>query len=150
MFGAKDQGFSQVLWLDGIHRKYVEEVGTMNIFFVKNKTIITPKLTGSILHGITRDSILKLGTHLGYKVLEERLDIDEVCSDIDNGIITEAFGAGTAATISPVGELNYKGKAHTIGNFKNGKITCELYEKLFGIQYGCGEDPFNWNRIIKK
>jgi len=150
MMEAKDEGFSQVLWLDASERRYIEEVGTMNIFFVRDKALITPKLTGSILHGITRDSILKIAAYLGYKVSEEILDIETVCKEINAGLITEAFGAGTACTISPVGELNYKGKAYTIANFKNGKITCELYDYLFGIQYGEIADNFNWNRIIQK
>lgn len=150
MFDAKGQGFSQILWLDGVHRRYVEEVGTMNIFFVRDGVLVTPKLCGSILDGITRDSVLQIAEHLGYKTSEEKLDINHVCKDIKAGVISEAFGAGTAATISPVGELNFKGEAYTIGDFKNGKITCELYDELFGIQYGYKKDVFNWNRIIEK
>jgi len=150
MLSAKNEGFSQILWLDAIERKFVEEVGTMNIFFVRNKTLITPKLTGSILHGITRDSVLKIAEYLGYKTAQETIDIEKLCDEIDSGIVNEAFGAGTACTISPIGELNYKGKAYTIGDFKNGKITCELYDYLFGIQYGEIPDNFNWNRIIQK
>ncbi|WP_372882572.1 branched-chain amino acid aminotransferase [Psychromonas sp.] len=139
------QGYSQVLWLDAVNGKYVEEVGAMNICFVyENKRIVTPALSGSILPGITRDSILKLAPALGFEVSEERLDIQEILADIKSGKITEAFGCGTAAVISPVGKLCWKGTDYVINNNESGKISKQLYDELTGIQYGTREDRFGW------
>ena len=139
------QGYSQVLWLDAVHGKYVEEVGAMNICFVyEGKQIVTPELSGSILPGITRDSILKLGPKLGYETVEARLDINDILQDIDNGKITEVFGCGTAAVISPVGELCYQGTKHLINNNETGPVSQALFDNLMAIQYGDIEDPFDW------
>jgi len=139
------KGFTQVLWLDAIEGKYVEEVGAMNICFVyEGKQIVTPELSGSILPGITRDSVLKLAPSLGYEVSEERLDINDVLSDIATGKITEVFGCGTAAVISPVGQLSYKGKDYIINDNESGKVSKQLYDQLTGIQYGTIEDTFGW------
>ncbi len=139
------QGFTQVLWLDAIEGKYVEEVGAMNICFVYDgKHIVTPELTGSILPGITRDSVIKLAPALGYEVSEKRLDINEVVSDIACGKITEVFGCGTAAVISPVGQLTYKGKDYIINDNESGEVSKHLYDQLTGIQYGTIEDTFGW------
>lgn len=139
------KGYSQVLWLDAIEGKYVEEVGAMNICFVyNNKRIVTPALSGSILPGITRDSVLKLAPALGYEVSEERLDINQILADIESGEITEAFGCGTAAVISPVGNLCLKDKDYMINNNQSGKVAKELYDELTGIQYGTREDRFGW------
>ncbi|ABM04316.1 branched chain amino acid aminotransferase apoenzyme [Psychromonas ingrahamii 37] len=138
-------GYSQVLWLDAVHGKYIEEVGAMNICFVyENKHIVTPALSGSILPGITRDSILKLAPALGFEVSEERLDIEQILADIKSGKITEAFGCGTAAVISPVGKLCWKGTDYIINNNKSGEISKQLYDELTGIQYGTRKDRFGW------
>jgi len=139
------KGYSQVLWLDAVEGKYIEEVGAMNICFVyEGNKIVTPALSGSILPGITRDSILKLAPTLGYEVSEERLDINQILADIDSGKITEAFGCGTAAVISPVGTLCLKGKDHVINNNESGEVSKRLYDELTGIQYGTKEDKFGW------
>jgi branched-chain amino acid aminotransferase len=139
------QGYSQVLWLDAVEGKFVEEVGAMNICFVyEGKHIVTPELSGSILPGITRDSIIKLAPTLGYEISEQRLNIEEILADIDSGKITEVFGCGTAAVISPVGNLGFKGKDHVINNNKTGDVATKLYDELTGIQYGTREDKFGW------
>ena len=141
---AEEKGYVQVLWLDGIERRYVEEVGAMNMMFVYGDKIVTPSLSGSILPGITRDSVLRLAAHLGYKVEESRLAIDEVFEDIKAGRLTEAFGTGTAAVISPVGELCFKGEKQKVGDGGIGRITQQLYDTLTGIQLGREPDPFGW------
>lgn len=138
------KGYSQVLWLDAIHGKYVEEVGAMNICFVYGDHIVTPKLSGSILPGITRDSVLKLAPTLGYSVAEEQLDIEVILADIVSGKITEIFGCGTAAVISPVGKLCWKGVDYLINDNKAGDVSRNLYDELTGIQYGLREDKFGW------
>lgn len=141
---AAKKGFTQVLWLDGVHRKYVEEVGSMNIMFAYGKKIITPELNGSILPGITRDSILKLARQMGYETSEERISIDDVIADIKSGKLTEAFGTGTAAVVSPVGRFCYKGETVTVGGGGIGKVTQSLYDELTGIQFGRIPDKNNW------
>lgn len=139
------KGYSQVLWLDAVSGRYVEEVGAMNICFVyEGKRIVTPSLSGSILPGVTRDSLLKLAPTLGYEVAEERLDIEVILADIASGKITEVFGCGTAAVISPVGVLCYKDKDYVINNNETGEVSKNLYDELTGIQYGTREDKFNW------
>ncbi len=141
---ARDAGYAQVLWLDGVEHRYIEEVGTMNIFFVKDGVLYTSPLTGSILPGITRDSVIKLAPHLGYEVREERLTIDEVLSGIESGEISEVFGTGTAAIISPVSHVAYRDRDFEVGSGDVGPIAQRLYETLLGIQYGEIEDPFGW------
>lgn len=141
---AAKKGFTQVLWLDGVHRKYVEEVGSMNIMFAYGKKIITPELNGSILPGITRDSILKLARQMGYEASEERISIDDVFADIKTGKLTEAFGTGTAAVVSPIGRFCYKGETITVGNGNIGQVTQSLYDQLTGIQFGRIPDKNNW------
>ncbi len=139
------KGFTQVLWLDAIEGRYIEEVGAMNICFVyEGKKIATPSLSGSILPGITRDSLLSLAPHLGYEVSEERLDIEQVLADIESGVITEVFGCGTAAVISPVGMLAFRDREYVINNNEAGSVSKHLYDELTGIQYGRKEDPFGW------
>jgi branched-chain amino acid aminotransferase len=139
------KGYTQVLWLDAIEGRYVEEVGAMNICFVhEGKRIVTPELTGSILAGITRDSVLQLAPTLGYEVSEERVDINEVLADIEAGKITEVFGCGTAAVVSPVGMLAMNEKQYVINNNEPGPVAQELFDQLTGIQYGLREDPFGW------
>ncbi|MDN4501813.1 branched-chain amino acid aminotransferase [Alteromonadaceae bacterium BrNp21-10] len=138
-------GYSQVLWLDAVEGRFIEEVGAMNICFVyDNKRIVTPSLSGSILPGITRDSILKLAPTLGYEVSEERLDVNQIVADIASGKITECFGCGTAAVISPVGKLCLTGKDYIINNNQSGAVSKHLYDVLTGIQYGTVADPFGW------
>lgn len=139
------EGFTQVLWLDAIEGRFIEEVGAMNICFVnRDGTIATPSLTGSILAGITRDSILQLAPTMGYTVREDRLDIHEILAGIESGEITEVFGCGTAAVISPVGRLQFQGRDYTINNFEPGPVARDLYQRLTAIQYGTAEDPFGW------
>ncbi len=141
---AKKLGYTQILWLDGIERKYIEEVGTMNIFFVFKNEIVTPALTGSILPGITRDSVLKLAQFLGYNAVERRISIEEVIEGLKKGELTECFGTGTAAVISPVGKIYYRGKEHIINQGKTGPIAKKFFDYLTGLQYGELEDPFGW------
>ena len=145
---AKELGYTQVLWLDAVERRYIEEVGSMNIFFLINEEIVTPQLTGSILPGITRMSVLELGKHWGLKVSERRVSIDEILKGLKDGSVTEIFGSGTAAVISPVGVLSYKGEECQVGNGETGPITSRFYEELTGIQYGKVADPFDWVESI--
>ena len=141
---AQQQGFTQVLWLDALERKYIEEVGTMNIFFVINKEIITPPLGGSILPGITRDSVLRLTKEWGLSVQERRIAIDEVLAASEDGTLNEVFGTGTAAVISPVASLFYKGRECTVNGGKTGELAQRLFDEMQAIQYGHKEDPFGW------
>ena len=142
---AEEKGFSQVLWLDGVEQKYVEEVGAMNMMFVYGgNRIVTPALNGSILPGITRQSVITLARQLGYEVEETRLAIADVFADAKAGKLTEAFGTGTAAVISPVGELCMKDEKLTIGDGKIGPVAQKLYDTLTGIQYGRLPDENNW------
>ena len=146
---AEKLGYSQVLWLDGIERKYIEEVGAMNVMFKINGEIVTPMLSGSILPGITRKSIIELLTLKGYKVSERLLSVDELSLALENGTLEEAWGCGTAAVVSPIGELCYKGKKYIINEGKIGEITQYLYDTITGIQWGNVEDTFNWVYPIK-
>jgi branched-chain amino acid aminotransferase len=141
---AQKKGYTQVLWLDAIERKYIEEVGTMNIFFLIDDELITPPLTGSILPGITRDSVLRLTKDWGLKVSERRITINEVLAAQEKGSLQEIFGTGTAAVISPVGELNYKGQVCTINNGRTGKLAQKLFDELQAIQNGYKKDPYGW------
>ena len=146
---AESHGYTQVLWLDGVHRKYVEEVGTMNVMFLINDTVVTAPLEGSVLPGVTRDSIIHILKDWGYKVEERELSIDELMEAGHNGELKEAFGTGTAAVISPVGQLYYKGEEIVINDFKTGELTQKLYDTLTGIQWGRLEDKYGWVRYIK-
>lgn len=141
---AKEKGFAQVLWLDALELKYVEEVGTMNMFFRFDDEIVTSPLTGTILPGITRDSVLTILRDWGIKVTERKISIDEVIDGAKSNRLKEAFGTGTAAIISPVGELFYKGERHTINQFKVGEYSQKLYDELLAIQYGEKEDRYHW------
>ncbi len=147
-YQAQKKGFSQVLWLDARERKYIEEVGAMNMFFVFGNKLVTPALTGSILPGITRASVLELAAHLGLTTEERAITIDEVIEGIQTGEITEAFGSGTAAVISPVGSLFFQGKDYVINHNQVGSATQKLYDTLVDIQYGKAEDPFGWVKVI--
>jgi branched-chain amino acid aminotransferase len=141
---AKHEGFTQVLWLDGVHRKYIDEVGTMNIMVKIAGEVITPPLGGTILPGVTRDSALTLLRGWGVKVSERQLAIDEVVTAHKAGTLEEVFGTGTAAVISPVGELAYKGHRMVIGGGTIGPTTQRLYDAIVGIQYGTAPDPLGW------
>ena len=148
--GAKAEalGYSQVLWLDGVERKYIEEVGAMNVMFKIDGEIVTPALTGSILPGITRKSCLEVLKTKGYKVSERLLSIDELSSALKDGKLEEAWGCGTAAVISPIGELCYKDVKYPINNGEIGEVTRMLYDTLTGIQWGKIEDTFGWTKEI--
>ena len=141
---AAKKGYSQVLWLDGVERRYVEEVGAMNVMFKINGEIITPMLTGSILPGITRKSCIEVLKKFGYKVTERLLSIDELVEALENGTLEEAWGCGTAAVVSPIGKLAFGEKEYVIGEGKIGEITQKLYDTLTGIQWGKTADTFGW------
>ncbi len=141
---AKEKGYAQVLWLDGIEQKYVEEVGSMNMMFVIDGNVVTPMLNGSILSGITRDSVLTLARDEGLAVEERKVSIDEIVEGAKSGRVTEAFGTGTAAVVSPVGTLCYESECVTFGDGSIGKYTRHFYDKLTGIQYGRVPDPHGW------
>jgi len=141
---AAAKGCAQVMWLDAIERKYVEEVGSMNIFFKINGELYTPPLKGSVLPGITRKSIIQLAEDRGLKVNEEPVDINELYKASKDGSLEEIFGTGTAAIISSVGELVWGDKTIVVNDGKMGELTQELYDKLTGIQYGTVEDDYGW------
>ena len=141
---AAQKGYSQVLWLDGVERKYIEEVGAMNVMFKIAGEIVTPMLSGSILPGITRKSCLEVLRKEGYTVNERLLSVDELAAALENGTLEEAWGCGTAAVVSPIGELCYKDKKYIINDGKIGAVTQHLYDTLTGIQWGKIEDSFGW------
>lgn len=145
---AHDKGFAQVLWLDGVERKYVEEVGTMNIFFKFRNELTTAPLGGTILPGITRDSVLTMARDMGLSVNERPISIDEVIDGARNGELVEVFGTGTAAVISPVSVLHFKGEDITIGNGETGPLSQELYDTLTAYQFGGKADPYGWREVI--
>ncbi len=145
---AEDEGYTQVLWLDGIERKYIEEVGTMNVFFVIDGEVITPALQGSILPGVTRMSAIELLNQQGKKVTERPITITEIYKAHKEGKLSEVFGTGTAAVISPVGELNYGGKKIIINDNKTGPIAQKIYNELTQIQTGKAADKFGWTQRI--
>ncbi len=141
---AKKEGYAQVLWLDGVEQKYIEEVGAMNIFFVIDGELVTPMLNGSILPGITRNSVLQLGRKWGMKVSERKISIDELVAAQKNGTLNEAFGSGTAAVISPVGEIRYGDEVMHIGDGTPGELAVKFNDAITHIQYGMAEDTENW------
>ena len=141
---AEEKGFSQVLWLDGVERKYIEEVGAMNVMFKIGGKIKTPKLIGSVLPGITRKSCIELMKSEGYDVEETFITVDEVIDALKNGTLEEAWGCGTAAVVSPIGLLSYEGTDYVINDGKIGTLTQHLYDELTGIQWGEKEDKFDW------
>ncbi len=145
---AEQKGYSQVLWLDGVERKYIEEVGAMNVMFKIDGKIVTPMLSGSILPGITRKSCIEVLKKEGYEVEERLLSIDELDEAMKNGKLEEAWGCGTAAVVSPIGELCYKDVKYIINDGKIGKVTQSLYDTLTGIQWGSLEDCFGWTYAI--
>lgn len=147
---AEKMGYTQVLWLDGEHRKYVEEVGTMNIMFkIAGEIYTAPIDEGTVLAGVTRDSMIRLMRDWGYKVNETRLSIDDLMKAGHDGTLEEVFGTGTAAVISPVGELRYKDDVVVINGGKTGDLTHKLYNTLTGIQWGRLEDPYGWIVEVK-
>jgi len=145
---AKHEGFTQVLWLDGVHRKYIEEVGTMNIMLKIGDEIITPPLAGTILAGVTRDSVLALTREWGLHVSERPISIDEVVEAARKGTLQEVWGTGTAAVISPVGELSYKGERIVVNGGGIGPLTQKLYDTIVGIQYGTAPDTRGWTLTL--
>jgi branched-chain amino acid aminotransferase len=145
---AKNAGYSQVLWLDAKERRYLEEVGTMNICIVFEDEIVTPPLGGTILSGITRDSVLELLRHWKHKVVERPITMDEVLEGLSNGSVKEIFGCGTAAIIAPVGKLHYKGITYPVSGGDIGPLTQKLFDELTGIQCGALKDPFDWVYVV--
>lgn len=141
---ANQKGYTQVLWLDGVYRKYIEEVGAMNVMFKINGEIVTPMLNGSILPGITRKSCIEVLKDKGYTVNERLISVDELIEALENGTLEEAWGTGTAAVVSPIGKLSFNDKEYIINNGKIGEVTLDLYNTLTGIQWGKIEDPYNW------
>jgi len=141
---ARRLGYTHILWLDAAERKYVEEMGTSNIFFYLGNELITPALTGSILPGITRDSVIRLARDWGLEVVEMRIRVDEVITALECGRLKEAFGAGTATVITPVGKLAYRGKTYSINDGNVGPLAQKFYDTLLGIQYGKLGDPYGW------
>lgn len=141
---ATNMGYTQVLWLDSAEKKYVEEVGTSNIFFLIGDELITPPLSGSILPGVTRKSVITLAKHLGTKVVERPISIDEVIATSRNGSLKEAFASGTAAIVSPVGQIHFRGKDYLINGGRTGTLAEKLYNEILQIQYGMKKDPFGW------
>jgi branched-chain amino acid aminotransferase len=145
---AKHEGFTQVLWLDGVHRKYIDEVGTMNIMLRIGDEVITPPLGGTILAGVTRDSALTLMREWGLTVSERQVSIDEAVAAADRGTLREVWGTGTAAVISPVGELSYKGRRIVINGGRIGELTQRLYDAIVGIQYATVPDTRGWTVVV--
>jgi branched-chain amino acid aminotransferase len=141
---AHKEGYTQVLWLDGVEQKYIEEVGSMNICFVIDGQLVTPVLNGSILPGITRDSVIRLAHHWGIPASERKITIDEVLTAHAAGRLNEIFGSGTAAVISPVGELKFENKVITISEGKVGPMAEKFFNAIMDIQYGRAEDPLGW------
>ena len=144
---AQKKGYIQVLWLDGVERKYIEEVGAMNVFFKINGEVLTPSLEGSILPGVTRDSVIQMLKSWGVKISERRITVEELFDAQANGTFEEAFGTGTAAVISPIGELNWNENNISINGGKIGELSQKLYDSITQIQYGKAEDTFGW--IVK-
>ncbi len=146
---AHQEGYSQVLWLDGVERKYIEEVGAMNIFFKIDGTVVTPQLNGSILPGVTRNSVINLCKAWGLPVEERRISIDEIYEAHKSGKLEEIFGTGTAAVISPVKELRWEDHIMEVGNGQIGEYSQKFYDTITGLQLGKIQDTFNWTVEVK-
>ncbi|MBO4355522.1 MAG: branched-chain amino acid aminotransferase [Clostridia bacterium] len=146
---AEAKGYSQVLWLDCVYRKYIEEVGAMNVMFKINGEVVTPALVGSILPGITRKSCIQILKDKGIPVSERRITLDELTEAIEKGTLEEAWGTGTAAVISPIGLLEVNGKKYTVNNGQIGPVSQMLYDEITGIQSGAKEDVYNWTVEVK-
>ncbi|MBP1970712.1 branched-chain amino acid aminotransferase [Virgibacillus natechei] len=147
---AGKKGFAQVLWLDGVEKKYIEEVGSMNIFFKINGEVITPELNGSILEGVTRNSVIQLLKYWDVPVVERKIGMEELQQAHHDGLLEEAFGAGTAAVISPISQFTWNNNDSLIKDGKTGAIAKRLYDTLTGIQYGREKDPFDWIVKVEK
>ncbi|MBI2217453.1 MAG: branched-chain amino acid aminotransferase [Candidatus Rokubacteria bacterium] len=145
---AKHGGFTQVLYLDGVHRKYIEEVGTMNLMLRIGDEVITPPLAGSILPGVTRDSVLALLREWGIPASERQVSIDEIVEAAGKGTLEEVFGTGTAAVISPVGELFYKDQHIVVNEGRIGELTQRLYDAIVAVQYGTAPDTRGWTVVV--
>ena len=145
---AAAKGYDQVLWLDAKEKKYIEEVGSMNMVFVYDGKIVTSPLKGTVLDGITRRSVLTLCKELGYEIEERAMTVDEVLDGVENGRLTEAFGAGTAVVISPVAEFTYQGRTVELNGGQTGELTQKLYDTLTGIQYGRIADTHGWVEVL--
>src|SRR5690606_21488995 len=145
---AAEQGCDQVVWLDAIERRWIEEMGGMNLFFVfgsgPDAEVVTPELSGSLLPGITRSSLLELAGRLGYRTSERRISTDEWAERAANGELTEVFACGTAAVITPVGSVKYAGGEFDINGAQTGPVTLQLREELVGLQQGQRPDPDGW------
>lgn len=146
---AHEKGYEQILWLDGIHKKYIEEIGAANAFFVIGDEVVTSELNGSILPGITRNSIIALCKHKGIKVSERKISIDELEQAYKDGQLKEMFASGTAAIVSPIGELLYKGEKMIINDNKIGPVAQEMYDTIYGIQTGRIEDFMGWTEPVE-
>ncbi len=146
---AKDKGYTQVLWLDGVEKKYIEEVGSMNVFFKINGEVVTPALNGSILEGVTRNSTIQLLKAWGVPVIERRVSMEELLEASLNGTLEEAFGTGTAAVISPIGELRWEDHVMVINQGITGELSRKIYDTITGIQSGKLEDTFGWTVEVK-
>lgn len=145
---AAANGYDQVLWLDAKEKKYIEEVGSMNMVFVYDGKIVTSPLKGTVLDGITRRSVLTLCKEMGLDIEERALTVDEVLDGVVNGRLTEAFGTGTAVVISPVAQFTYQNRTVHLSNGKTGELTQKLYDQLTGIQYGRIADTHGWVEIL--
>lgn len=145
---AEEKGCDQVLWLDPREKQYIDEVGSMNICFVYGKKVITSALSGTILEGVTRDSVILLARDLGYEIEERAISIDEVIESIESGVMTECFGCGTAAVISPIGTIVYRDKTYTISE-EPGGVSKRFFKELADIQHGRTEDRFGWTTIVE-
>jgi len=145
---AHAKGFAQVLWLDAAEHRYVEEVGTMNIFFRIGDDLVTPPLEGSILGGVTRESVINLSREWKIRLTERPITMEELAAAHDTGRLQEVFGSGTAAVISPVGELHYKGIRMAINGGAVGNWTQRIFDTITGIQYGRLEDPDGWTTPV--
>jgi branched-chain amino acid aminotransferase len=147
---AHHAGYTQVLWLDGVHHRYIDEVGTMNIMMKIGDEVITPPLSGTILPGVTRDSVLTLARDWGLRVSERAITIDEVVQAAHDGTLAEMWGTGTAAVVSPVGELGFRGERVVINGGKTGALTTRLYEAITAIQYGRAADTHGWTQPVRQ
>ncbi len=145
---ATRKGFDQVLWLDAVHRKFVEEVGSMNICFLYDGKVVTSPLKGTILDGVTRRSVLTLAGEMGLAVEERALTVDEILDGAASGRLAEAFGTGTAAVVSPVSQFTYRDRTATLRDGQAGELTMKLYNTLTGIQYGKLPDPHGWVNVL--
>jgi branched-chain amino acid aminotransferase len=146
---ARKLGYQQVLWLDAVERRWIEEVGGMNIAFVYDrKHISTPALSGSILPGVTRESILQLAPDLGFTASEDRINVNDMLADLERGRITEAFAIGTGAVVAPVGRFGYRGKEYPVNGGRTGPVAQRIFDALTAIQYGRAPDPYGWTRTL--